>query len=232
MALFPAIAPNIAVIRGTKSDRRGNISFEQEGAYLGAMEMSLAAHNNGGKVIAQVRKIVENGSLKPHDVHVPGIFVDAIVETPDMLQTTATPYDPAISGEVARPLEDFSLPEFGIAKVLARRVAKELRKGWTVNIGFGISANVPRIFIEEGLHGDVTWVIEQGAVGGVPLLDFKFGCSANAKRSSRRRTSSRISSPERSTLRCFHFLNWTRPVPSTFRGLRPYRIGRPAQADS
>ena len=40
---------------------------------------------------------------------------------------------------------------------------------------------MPRILIEEGLHGDVTWVIEQGAVGGVPLLDFKFGCAANAE---------------------------------------------------
>jgi propionate CoA-transferase len=50
-----------------------------------------------------------------------------------------------------------------------------------VNIGFGISANVPRMLIEEGRHGDVTWVIEQGAVGGVPLLDFKFGCASNAE---------------------------------------------------
>src|SRR3712207_9507766 len=49
------------------------------------------------------------------------------------------------------------------------------------NLGFGISANVPRILLEEGRHGDVTWVIEQGAVGGVPLLDFQFGCSANAE---------------------------------------------------
>jgi propionate CoA-transferase len=40
---------------------------------------------------------------------------------------------------------------------------------------------VPRIFLEEGRHGDVTWVIEQGAVGGIPLLDFKFGCAANAE---------------------------------------------------
>ena len=71
--------------------------------------------------------------------------------------------------------------EFGIGKVIARRVAQELQSGWAVNVGFGISANVPRILIEEGLHGDVTWVIEQGAVGGVPLLDFKFGCAANAE---------------------------------------------------
>jgi len=34
--------------------------------------------------------------------------------------------------------------------------------------------------LEEGLHGEVTWVIEQGAVGGVPLLGFAFGCAANA----------------------------------------------------
>jgi propionate CoA-transferase len=27
----------------------------------------------------------------------------------------------------------------------------------------------------------VTWVIEQGTVGGVPLLNFKFGCAANAE---------------------------------------------------
>jgi len=39
---------------------------------------------------------------------------------------------------------------------------------------------VPRILLEEGLHGRVTWVIEQGAVGGVPLLGFAFGCAANA----------------------------------------------------
>jgi len=178
---FPAIAPNVSIIRATTSDERGNLSFEQEGAYLGAMEMALAAHNTGGIVIAQVRRIAKNGSVRPHDVRVPGILVDVIVEAPDMLQTTATAYDPAISGELIRPLDTFSIPEFSIGKVIARRVAQEMREDWAVNIGYGISANVPRILLEEGLHGAVTWVIEQGAVGGIPLLDFKFGCSANAE---------------------------------------------------
>ena len=145
------------------------------------MEMALAAHNCGGTVIAQVRRVGKNGSIRPHDVHVPGILVDVVVEAPDMLQTTGTPYDPAISGELIRPLDSFQLMEFGVPKVIARRVAQELHKGWAVNIGFGVSANVPRVYLEEGCHGDVTWVIEQGAVGGIPLLDFKFGCSANAE---------------------------------------------------
>ena len=38
----------------------------------------------------------------------------------------------------------------------------------------------PRILLEEGLFGEVTWAIEQGAVGGMPLLGFAFGCASNA----------------------------------------------------
>jgi acyl CoA:acetate/3-ketoacid CoA transferase len=104
-----------------------------------------------------------------------------IVVEPDQMQTTNTPYDPAISGEIFHPLSNFAAPEFGVGKTIARRVAQELRDGDAVNIGFGISANVPRILIEEGHHGAVTWMIEQGAVGGVPLLDFQFGCASNAE---------------------------------------------------
>ena len=178
---FRALQPDVAIIRASTADQRGNLSFGSEGAYLGAMEMALAAHNSGGIVIAQVRAVAQNGSIRPHDVHVPGILVDHVVEAPDMLQTTATPFDPAISGELIRPLDSFSVPEFGVQKVIARRVAQELQKGWAVNIGFGVSANVPRIFLEEGQHGAVTWVIEQGAVGGIPLLEFKFGCASNAE---------------------------------------------------
>ena len=181
MALLPGDRPHVAIIRASACDERGNMSFEQEGAYLGAMELALAAHNNGGIVIAQVRSIVENETLKPHQVRVPGILVDYIVEAPDQWQTTQTPYDPAISGEVFKPISSFSLMDFGTGKAIARRVAQELRQGWAVNLGFGVSANVPRIFIEEGLHGQATWVIEQGAVGGVPLLEFQFGCASNAE---------------------------------------------------
>jgi propionate CoA-transferase len=178
---FPTIVPNVAIIRGSTCDRRGNITFEQEGAYLGAMELALAAHNTGGLVIVQVRSIVANDTIKPHSVRVPGILIDYIVEVPDQWQTTQTPYDPAISGEERRPLDSFALMEFGPGKTIARRVAQELKNGWAVNLGFGVSANVPRVFIEENLHGQCTWVLEQGPVGGVPLLEFQFGCSSNAE---------------------------------------------------
>ena len=178
---FPTIIPNVAIIRATTADERGNLSYEHEGGYLGPLDQALAARNNGGIVIAQVKRLAQAGTLKPQQVLVPGILVDAIVVAPDQMQTTQTQYEPAISGEIFRPLSSFEIPAFSVAKVIARRVAQELHQGDAVNIGFGISANVPRILLEEGLHGTVTWVIEQGAVGGVPLLDFQFGCASNAE---------------------------------------------------
>lgn len=178
---FRSITPKVAIIRATTADERGNLSYEHEGGYLGPLDQALAVRNNGGIVIAQVKRVVSAGSLKTQQVFVPGILVDAIVIAPDQMQTTQTAYDPAISGEVSRPLSSFETPAFDVAKVIARRVAQELRHGDAVNIGFGISANVPRILIEEGQHGAVTWVIEQGAVGGVPLLEFQFGCASNAE---------------------------------------------------
>lgn len=178
---FKTIVPDVAIIRATTADERGNLSYEHEGGYLGPLDQALAVRNNGGIVIAQVKRLAESGTLKPQNVLVPGVLVDAIVVAPDQMQTTQTPYEPAISGEIFRPLSSFEVPEFGVSKVIARRVAQELRYGDAVNIGFGISANVPRILIEEGRHGEVTWVIEQGAVGGVPLLDFQFGCASNAE---------------------------------------------------
>ncbi len=177
---FPAIVPNVAIIRATTADERGNLTYEHEGALLGGLDQALAARNNGGIVIAQVKRVVKEGSLRPHDVHVPCNLVDYIVVDPAQMQTTQTEYDPAISGEIQQPLATFDFQAWGPEKVIARRAALELAHGSAVNLGFGISANVPRILLEEGLHGEVTWVIEQGAVGGMPLLGFAFGCASNA----------------------------------------------------
>lgn len=177
---FPNIVPQVAIIRATTADERGNLTYEHEGAYLGALDQAIAVRNHGGIVIAQVKRVTAAGSLRPHDVHVPGHLVDRIVVAPDQQQTTQTPYDPAISGEVMRPWDSFSLAEHGVEKIIARRAAMELKRGQTANLGFGISAIVPRILLEEGHAQSVTWAIEQGAVGGMPLTGFAFGCASNA----------------------------------------------------
>ncbi|MEO1681418.1 MAG: CoA-transferase [Pseudomonadota bacterium] len=177
---FPNIVPNIAIIRATTADERGNLTYEHEGAYLGGLEQAIAVRNHGGLVIAQVKRVTAAGSLRPHDVRVPGHLVDLVVIDPDQRQTTETDYDPAISGEIMRPWSSFTLAEHGIEKVVARRAAMELRRGQTANLGFGISAMVPRVLLEAGEEQAVTWAIEQGATGGMPLTGFAFGCASNA----------------------------------------------------
>ncbi len=177
---FPNIAPDVCILRATTADERGNLTYEHEGATLGGLDQAIAARVNGGLVIAQVKRLTAAGSLRPHDVRVPGHLVDLIVLDPDQRQTTETRYDPAISGDVIAPWASFELAEHSVDKVIARRAAMELRAGQTANLGFGISALVPRVLLEEGQAQAVTWAIEQGAVGGMPLTGFAFGCAANA----------------------------------------------------
>jgi acyl CoA:acetate/3-ketoacid CoA transferase len=177
---FPNIVPDVCILRATTADDHGNLTYEHEGAYLGGLEQAICTRNHGGLVIAQVKRLTTRGSLRPHDVRVPGHLVDLIILDPDQRQTTETPHDPAISGEIRRAWDSFTLAEHGVEKVIARRAAMELKQGQTANLGFGISAMVPRILLEEGHPDAVTWAIEQGAVGGMPLTGFAFGCASNA----------------------------------------------------
>ena len=139
---FKSIPIDVAIIRATTADENGNLSMEHEGGYLGVIDQALAAHNNGGIVIAQVKRIAKAGSMPPQSVRVPGTIVDYVVLDPDQMQTTQTAYEPAISGELARPLSSFEPVEWNAEKVIARRAAMSLRPGETVNLGYGISALV------------------------------------------------------------------------------------------
>ena len=175
---YPAVKVDVAIIRATAADPYGNLSYQEECSTLGALDQAYAAHNNGGIVIAQVKRL-SDAQLPTQAVRIPGILVDAIVVDPDQMQTTQTLYDPALSGEIHRDLDDIEPVEFGLEKVIARRAAAELQVNAIVNLGFGISAAIPRVLLEEGHAEDVTWVIEQGAVGGFPATGFAFGCALN-----------------------------------------------------
>ena len=177
--LYRAFPIDVAIIRGTTADTHGNLTLEHEGVVLAVLAQAMAAHNSGGKVIAQVKRVAAPGTLSPHMVRVPGILVDAIVVDPEQRQNTGIAYDPAISGEIRAatyPVEPLSLsPE----KVIARRALCQLRPGDIVNLGFGISSLVPQIALEEGVFDQLNFTVEQGAIGGLPLSGFAFGASHN-----------------------------------------------------
>ena len=82
LLFYKAFPVNVAVIRGSMADAQGNISLDQEPANVDIYAAALAAHNSGGKVIAQVRTAVEVGQLPARSVRVPGAIVDAVVVDP------------------------------------------------------------------------------------------------------------------------------------------------------
>jgi propionate CoA-transferase len=55
----------------------------------------------------------------------------------------------------------------------------ELRKGDIVNLGFGIPSFMASVAAEEDLVDQITFTIEHGAVGGVPLTGLQFGAAVN-----------------------------------------------------
>ncbi len=175
---LPAIPVDVSIIRATTADPYGNLTFEDEASLLGTLDVAYAAHNNGGIVIAQVKRLSET-KHPAREVHIPGVLVDAIVLDPDQRQVAGIDYDPALAGTATKSLDEIGLVEFNLQKVIARRAAMELAQYDIANLGFGVSANVPRILMEEGLEGEVTWIIEQGAVGGFPVTGKPFGAAYN-----------------------------------------------------
>ena len=51
------VAPiNVAIIRATTADENGNLTTEREAVQFEILPLAMAAHNNGGIVIAQVER--------------------------------------------------------------------------------------------------------------------------------------------------------------------------------
>lgn len=175
---FPSGRVDVSIIRATTADRAGNLTMEREPATVTAYVQAAAARASGGKVIAQVEKIVEIGMLNPHHVEVPGSLVDYIVLDPEPLQASGIRFDPSLCGEVRKPLSSV-IQGSASARWIARRALKEIREGDIVVLGYGISALIPYLMLQAGQFEKATFVVEQGSVGGLPLPDFGFGSSIN-----------------------------------------------------
>ena len=179
LLFYHAFPIDVAIIRCTSADERGNLSVEHEATNLNVLSAAQAAHNSGGVVIAQVKRLATHGSLRARDVKVPGGLVDAIVVNPDQWQTSAGFHNPSFSGEVRVPLAQIEPLAFDIRKVVARRAAIELRPGLMVNLGFGIPDGVANVAAEEELLRELTFSVEQGIVGGIPAKGDIFGAGYN-----------------------------------------------------
>lgn len=171
---------DVAVVRGTFSDALGNISASEEPADLDSYAIALAAKNNGGIVIAQVREIAPEGKLRPREVSIPGNLVDYVFVDPDQAQTYHGPYDLALAGLGPReaPIEMHGTDDI-VRQIVARRGAVELLKGSTINFGYGMSAGVAEHIVRAGEGRHYWFTIEQGIHGGDLLTGDLFGIAAN-----------------------------------------------------
>ncbi|AVK64743.1 3-oxoacid CoA-transferase [Lactobacillus sp. CBA3606] len=174
--------PNIAILRGTFADENGNITFDDEPLTLESTSIAMAAHNNGGKVFVQVKRVVKAGAMRPKDIRIPSLLVDYVVETADetmTMQSNTTQYNPDyIDADVVKPAGAINVA-LDAKKVIARRAA--MFKGdqdRIVNYGIGkYPETVSLVLKEEGAAEDITTTVEPGTFGGVPMGGGDFGCA-------------------------------------------------------
>ena len=171
-------------IRGSYADSDGNLCLDEEGATLDAFSLALAARNTGGKVLAQVRKEVPQGSIPARSIVVPGALVDAVVVEPCQPQSYGAVFDPELSGslpsgECGRPAS--ATGALNVRQVIARRAAMELRRGDVLNYGFGIPDSVATLVASRGRATEYSQTIEHGTYGGTLLNGALFGFARNPR---------------------------------------------------
>ena len=186
--LYSIPSVNIAFIKASMADERGNISFQNEVASIDALSVAQATHRNGGKVIVQVLRRVNN-NMPPRTVNIPAALVDAVVICPHQQQLTnmegfydfiCGQYVPR--GSILRACREEIRGAIGsvnrrtsLHTAIARRAVKEIQPGNIVNIGIGIPELVAEAVLDSGMLDQVHLSVESGHTGGFPLGAQGFG---------------------------------------------------------
>ena len=182
LLLYKARPVNVGVIRASFADTQGNCTMHKEGVFAEALAIAMAAKNSGGKVIVEVEKVVEYGSLDTRLVKIPGAYIDAIVVAENPMEThkmtNGSYFNPAFTGEIRVPMDAVAPLPMGDRKIIARRAAMELVPDAMVNLGIGMPEGVATVCAEEGLEGMVL-TTESGTIGGVPAGGGDFGVTTN-----------------------------------------------------
>jgi len=181
---YKQIPIDVCLIRGTECDEMGNLTTDEEAMKLEVLPAVMAAKRFGGKVIAQVKRVVQTGTLHPKHVTVPGVFIDAVVvcEDPDVdhRQTSSWVFDPAYCGQIRVPQNAIEPLPMTERKFIGRRAVEEVYPGCVINLGTGIPNDViGNICNEEDIGEDIMITVESGIYGGVQAGGVDFGIGKN-----------------------------------------------------
>ena len=179
--LYKSQQIQIAFLRASYADEFGNCTMHREVAPFDVTALAQACKNSGGKVVVQVEKIVQGGTLDPKLVAIPGIYVDAIVVGDPKVnqQCIGEEYDGSLTGEYRVPLDAIPTIPLDAKKIIARRAVMELPRDAVVNLGVGAPEKIANVATEEGISNYMTLTVESGITGGIPMGGGKFGGVAN-----------------------------------------------------
>ena len=134
-------------------------------------------------MLAQVREKRRGKDCLARLVQIPGVLVDQVVLVPDQPQTHAGGYEPSLAGlphvseVMADKFDGLALPT-GARAVIARRAAKEIRAGQSVNFGFGIPGGIAAVLADQARLKDIWLTVEQGIHNGQLIDGALFGAAA------------------------------------------------------
>jgi propionate CoA-transferase len=176
---YPRFDVDIALLRASEADTQGNISMDDEAAIGDNFAIAQAAHNSGGLVIVEVKRLVERAAIPAGRVRIPAPLVDHVVLTDYPRQTPITIADPRRTGVVPNAATSVEPLPFNERKVVARRAAMELHENDLANLGVGMANGISYVALEEGILDRFTLTVEQGIFGGLPGVGLDSGTAIN-----------------------------------------------------
>ncbi|KAF9102409.1 Succinyl-CoA:3-ketoacid coenzyme A transferase 1, mitochondrial, partial [Mortierella sp. AM989] len=157
-----AITGDFSLVKAWKGDAFGNLVFRGS-----AMNFNPAMARASKNTIAEVEEIVPIGSLRPEEVHLPGIYVKRIVQgerfDKKIERLTLSEDGPSNDTAAVNHGDDEGARR---RETIVRRAAKEFKNGMYVNLGIGMPVLASN-YLEKGVN--VHLQSENGILGFGPF---------------------------------------------------------------